>query len=434
MLPRRGQRPARGGGNAALSDRGDRLAGQQQRAVGGLRRPASSKFQQGGHGDVMGSWISVAARTCRSARVRPRRACSADDRLAPTCRASCRAVADRRTPPASSSLDTCGASRSSTGCERANWRTARPRASWAARRGRSRALPLQPAIRGSSPRPCRSGTGGIRSGRSTSARGALSFSRMQRRQLQVRAQHPGGPAGVVALPVRRQRGEEVGLRPPPSAASRAASAPVPLARRCARRRAGSAASSPARRRRHALQRVAVAQLRSRRATPARSALRARSRSCGTPRRWRRPAPLGARTRAPAACCSSRHCGAGRANGSQALEARSGAAARARCRRRSAPPRSRSCRRRSRGRTAAPSSARPRQPAAASIAAASVSFSGASPLSSRQPRLNSGSPERVDVQRRVVGGRGAARARRSGRCVSTLGRSPAASRSGRRPRP
>jgi hypothetical protein len=33
-----------------------------------------------------------------------------------------------------------------------------------------------------------------------------------------------------------------------------------------------------------------------------------------------------------------------------------------------------------------------QPLAAIIAAASVSFSGASPLSSRQPRLNSGSPE------------------------------------------
>ena len=33
-----------------------------------------------------------------------------------------------------------------------------------------------------------------------------------------------------------------------------------------------------------------------------------------------------------------------------------------------------------------------QPLAASMAAASVSFSGASPLSSRQPRLNSGSPE------------------------------------------
>ena len=33
-----------------------------------------------------------------------------------------------------------------------------------------------------------------------------------------------------------------------------------------------------------------------------------------------------------------------------------------------------------------------QPLAAIMAAASVSFSGASPLSSRQPRLNSGSPD------------------------------------------
>ena len=43
-------------------------------------------------------------------------------------------------------------------------------------------------------------------------------------------------------------------------------------------------------------------------------------------------------------------------------------------------------------SAPPASGVPRQPAAASIAAASVSFSGASPLSSRQPRLNSGSPD------------------------------------------
>ena len=43
-------------------------------------------------------------------------------------------------------------------------------------------------------------------------------------------------------------------------------------------------------------------------------------------------------------------------------------------------------------SAPPASGAPRQPAAASIAAASVSFSGASPLSMRQPRLNSDSPE------------------------------------------
>ena len=43
-------------------------------------------------------------------------------------------------------------------------------------------------------------------------------------------------------------------------------------------------------------------------------------------------------------------------------------------------------------SAPPSLGVPRQPAAASIAAASVSLSGASPWSSRQPRLNSDSPE------------------------------------------
>ena len=42
--------------------------------------------------------------------------------------------------------------------------------------------------------------------------------------------------------------------------------------------------------------------------------------------------------------------------------------------------------------APPAAGVPRQPAAASIAAASVSLSGASPVSLRQPRLNSDSPE------------------------------------------
>jgi hypothetical protein len=40
----------------------------------------------------------------------------------------------------------------------------------------------------------------------------------------------------------------------------------------------------------------------------------------------------------------------------------------------------------------PSAASTSQPLAAIMAAARVSFSGASPVSSRQPRLNSGSPE------------------------------------------
>ena len=49
-------------------------------------------------------------------------------------------------------------------------------------------------------------------------------------------------------------------------------------------------------------------------------------------------------------------------------------------------------------SAPPVSGVPRQPAAASIAAARVSFSGASPLSSRQPRLKRDSP---DVSFRMV---------------------------------
>ena len=76
--------------------------------------------------------------------------------------------------------------------------------------------------------------------------------------------------------------------------------------------------------------------------------------------------------------------------------------------------------------APPSSGVPRQPAAASIAAASVSFSGASPLSSRQPRLNSGSPE-LSTYSEARSGPTCSINCRSGRCVSTLGRSPVASR-------
>jgi hypothetical protein len=54
-----------------------------------------------------------------------------------------------------------------------------------------------------------------------------------------------------------------------------------------------------------------------------------------------------------------------------------------------------------GSSSGPSSARPCQPAAASMAAARVSFSGASPLSSRQPRLNSGFARGVGIQRGMV---------------------------------
>ena len=73
-----------------------------------------------------------------------------------------------------------------------------------------------------------------------------------------------------------------------------------------------------------------------------------------------------------------------------------------------------------------SSARPSHPAAASIAAASVSFSGASPVSSRQPRLNSASPE-VSTYSVAWSALRCSSSDRSGRQVSTLGRSPASSR-------
>ena len=75
-----------------------------------------------------------------------------------------------------------------------------------------------------------------------------------------------------------------------------------------------------------------------------------------------------------------------------------------------------------GSNSGPSSARPCQPMAASIAAASVSFSGASPLASRQPRLNKASPERSAYNVASLGGRRTAPARQVGACrVSTLGR-------------
>ena len=78
-------------------------------------------------------------------------------------------------------------------------------------------------------------------------------------------------------------------------------------------------------------------------------------------------------------------------------------------------------------SAPPASGVPRQPAAASMAAASVSFSGASPLSSRQPRLNSGSPE-LSTYSEARSGPRCSSSGRSGWRVSTFGRSPVASRS------
>ena len=77
-------------------------------------------------------------------------------------------------------------------------------------------------------------------------------------------------------------------------------------------------------------------------------------------------------------------------------------------------------------SAPPCSGVPRQSAAASIAAASVSLSGASPLSSRQPRLNSGSPE-LSTYNTARSSVRCSTSDRSGCCVSTLGRSPVASR-------
>ena len=77
----------------------------------------------------------------------------------------------------------------------------------------------------------------------------------------------------------------------------------------------------------------------------------------------------------------------------------------------------------------PSASRPCQPAAASSAAARVSFNGASPFSpcaSRQPRLNSASPDVSAYSVAWVGDRCRVSGR-SGNLVSMLGRSPAPSR-------
>ena len=67
-----------------------------------------------------------------------------------------------------------------------------------------------------------------------------------------------------------------------------------------------------------------------------------------------------------------------------------------------------------------------QPLAASMAAARVSFSGASPLSSRQPRLNKGSPVVSKYRVSILSVRWAC-TRTSGRWVSTSGRTPDLSR-------
>ena len=86
-----------------------------------------------------------------------------------------------------------------------------------------------------------------------------------------------------------------------------------------------------------------------------------------------------------------------------------------------------------GSSSGPSAGRPCQPAAASRAAASVSFRGASPLTSwrppwasRQPRLKRASPE-VSANSVAWSGPTYRTSGRSGWRVSTLGRSPVASR-------
>jgi hypothetical protein len=214
----------------------------------------------------------------------------------------------------------------------------------------------------------------------------------QRRQLHVGAQQPGRPAGVVALPVRRQRGEEVGGRP---AALRSLRAPAGRSSLARPARAELPPPSPGVRAlalgRDALAVGRVQHHRARGAgggrcsasavlnsmacaTPARSALRAAK---SVMRKLTSPAKTGtagACTRARAACCSSRQAAGSGWKGSSARR-RSGAAARARCRRPSAPPRWRWCRRRSRGRAAGrprrgpasrrrPASRRPASPSAA----------------------------------------------------------------------
>ena len=67
-----------------------------------------------------------------------------------------------------------------------------------------------------------------------------------------------------------------------------------------------------------------------------------------------------------------------------------------------------------------------QPLAASMAAAKVSFRGASPLSSRQPRLNKGSPVVSKYSVSILSVR-CTWTRTSGRWVSTSGRTPVLSR-------
>ena len=232
-------------------------------------------------------------------------------------------------------------------------------------------------------------------------------------QLQVGRQQPGGPAGVVLLPVGGQLHEElaavVGMRlfarrqaprrPRPHASD---GAPVRMAGRHRQNRRPRSASpyggltsiTPGGS--HGGMRCKASPPRNSTAsaTPARSRIALREvdhavRHVAAEDAWAlRPAPAGAgrawasfEQGVPDMGLERQHL----------LEGEAAQRSRARCCRRSAPPRWRWCRCRNTGRTAACRGVSV-QPLAASIAAASVSFSGASPLSSRQPRLNSASPE------------------------------------------
>ena len=275
-------------------------------------------------------------------------------------------------------------------------------------------------------RPCRSGTAGIRSARSTSARGATSFSRIApgsfRSGLSTQAVQPPGAgcrrASSAPPGAGRSRSACRGPRPIARRAGLAAPTLDALAvgrvehqragRPCGSAAAGARSASP------------PLKLMASRDAGALARCGARNRPSGTTRRWRRSAPR-SRGCAPAAGCfqrlPARHRSAGTA---PAARTRSGAAARARCRRRSAPPRSRWCPSRSRGR-AARRPLRRAAPAGGGEHRRGQRFlqrrvALVLPPAALEQRLARG----VDVQRGALAGRGAARAAGRAARVSTLG--------------
>ena len=283
--------------------------------------------------------------------------------------------------------------------------------------------------RAPSRRPGRSGTGGTRSARSTSARGAIPSAASRsaascRGSGSTPSSRPGARcrrASSARPGAGRSRSVRRGRRVPSRRAGRSVVVPSrPLALRAgavARCLAGDldplavgrvdhqrAGQVGGQRRRGPLERIAAVEHdRMRRRRRARRC-GARSRPSGTRRRWRRSAPRRAHARRGlrlAGAAGRRAAPASRT--AAAARTRSGAAARARGRRRSAPPRSRSCPSRSTGRAARrPRRGVPRQPAAASIAAASVSFSGASPCVLAPAALEQRLARAVDVDRGALG--------------------------------